>query len=558
MKRLKFAINKNLFLIITFLVLITVFYVIALFLGYSFTRNFVDNDFNMKKIEVFDQSLSSYNDFFQNRISEVSYYQGYLDSLSGKKYADSIIENYPIVKKILFSDTQISNHHMSYGFSIHGLFISPKAIYQFGENIPQDSIVLYKADTGSSLSLNNVGEFNNMAVKFASFIEATDSSKTLNISDIFNTFYWINSAKISYMTIPRKEEIKTFKNFMQKEGADSSVYEFDILTFFLDPTFLEIKNVHPELYESVSIKPLFFESFESDPSVITTQMPLSGALSDYKLYFQSSRLFLNKEVNNLFLPIASTISIVYLFLLIIAYLIYRNLKINFRMFKLQYDFVNNLSHEFKTPVSVIKIAGSNIRSAKKLSDIERNYYGKILDEEADKLNNLLNTLLSFTQIENKVFKLKKQPIDVEDFCQNMVNTYRIKNPDFDIHYDISEISTLNTDTTLLTSVFHNIIDNAYKYSFPENKYLRISIYKQKKEIFFKFEDKGIGIGKEDQANIFKKFYRIQSQFNQQGSIGLGLAFCKEVINLMNGDISVESKKGKGSSFKITLPLDSNE
>lgn len=558
MKRPGFIINKNLVLIITFLVLITAFYIIALTLGYSFARNFVDNDFNTKKIEVFDQSLSAYNDFFQNRISEVSYYQGYLDSLSGKKYADSIIENYPIVKRILFSDTQISNYSLNYGFEVHGLYISPKAIYQFGGNTSKDSILLYKASTHSALSLNNVSEFNNMAVRFASFIESIDSSKVLNISDIFNTFYWINSAKISYMTIPRRDEIKTFKDFMKKEGVDSTIYEFDILTFFLDPTFLEIKNVHPELYESVSIKPLFFESFESDPSVITTQMPLSGALSDYKLYFQSSRMFLNGEVNNFFLPIALTISIVYLFLLLIAYLIYRNLRINFRMFKLQYDFVNNLSHEFKTPVSVIKIAGSNIRSATKLSDVERNYYGKILDEESDKLNNLLNTLLSFTQIENKVFKLKKEPIDIEDFCQNMVNTYRIKNPDFDIHYKISGVDVFNTDITLLTSVFHNIIDNAYKYSFPENKYLRIQIYKQKKEIFIKFEDRGIGISREDQTNIFKKFYRIQSQFNQQGSIGLGLAFCKEVINLMNGEISVESKKGKGSIFKIALPLDINE
>src|SRR5690606_29255553 len=285
-----------------------------------------------------------------------------------------------IVKRILFSDTQISNHPISYGFAVHGLFISPKAIYQFTDKPDQDSILLYKANTGSALSLNNIGEFNNMAVRFASFIETADSSKVLNISDIFNTFYWVNSGKISYMTIPRRDEIKVFKNFMEKEGADSSVYEFDILTFFLDPTFLEIQNVHPELYESVSIKPLFFESFELDPSVITTQMPLSGALSDYKLYFQSSQIYLNKEVTNLFLPIALIISIVYLFLLLIAYLIYRNLKINFRMFKLQYDFVSNLSHEFKTPVSVIKIAGSNIRSATKLSDTERNYYGKILDE----------------------------------------------------------------------------------------------------------------------------------------------------------------------------------
>src|SRR5690606_32738089 len=144
-------------------------------------------------------------------------------------------------------------------------------------------------NTGSALSLNNIGEFNNMAVRFASFIETADSSKILNISDIFNTFYWVNSGKISYMTIPRRDEIKVFKNFMEKEGADSSVYEFDILSFFLDHTLFEVRNVPPELCESVSFKPLFFESIGSDPSVITSQMPLSGALSDYKLYFQSAR-----------------------------------------------------------------------------------------------------------------------------------------------------------------------------------------------------------------------------------------------------------------------------
>jgi len=557
MERLKFVLNKNRLLIIAFLVLITSSYIIALFLGYNFTRNFVENDFNTKKVEVFDQSLASYNDFFQNRIGEVSYYQGYLDSLSGKKYADSIILNYPIVERILFADVQISNHYLNHGFTIHKLYLSPKAIYQFGKEVSQDSILLYKANADSSLSLNKADEFNNMAVKFASFIESADSSKVLSGSEIFNSFYSVSSAKISYMTIPRRDEIETFKTFMHSGGTDNSIYELDMLTFFLNPTNLEIKNVHPELYQNISIEPLFFDSNESDPAVVSTEMALSGALSDYKLYFHSSRSFLNKEINNLFLPIGIVITVIYLFVLLIAYLIYRNLNINFRMFKLQYDFINNLSHEFKTPVSVIKIAGNNIRSSKQLSDIERQYYGKILDEEADKLNNLLNTLLSFTQIENKVFKLKKELIDLEEFCQNMVNTYKIKHPAFDIQYHIQGVKELKTDVTLLTSVFHNLIDNAYKYSTLENKYLRIIIYKQKREIFFKFEDKGIGIAKEDQENIFKKFYRIQSQYNQQGSVGLGLAFCKEVVNLMNGEIFVDSKKGQGSTFTIILPSEFN-
>ena len=557
MKRKKFTINKNRLLIIAFLVLVTSSYVFALFLGYNFTKNLIEKDFNTKKVEVFDRSVASYNDFFQNRISEVSYYQGYLDSLSGRKYADSILHNYPIVERILFSDVQITNQSQNHGFTIHKLFLSPKAIYQFGRDVPPDSVLYYKAGVDTSLSLSKSDEFNNMAVKFGSFIESADSSKTLSNSEIFNSFYSISSAKISYMTIPRREEIQTFKRFMHNDGSDDSVYELDIFTFFLNPEKLEIENVHPELYENIAVVPLFYELTDTEPDLVGTQMALSGALSDYKLYFSSSRTFLNKEVNSLFLPTAFGISVVYLFVLLVAYLIYRNLKINFRLFKLQYDFVNNLSHEFKTPVSVIKIAGNNIRSSKQLSDIERQYYGKILDEEADKLNNLLNTLLSFTQIENNVFKLKKVTIDLEEFCQNMVNTYQIKHPGFDIQYEVDGVKQVKTDATLLTSVFHNMIDNAHKYSFPDNKYLRIKIYRQKKEIFFKFEDKGIGIARQEQENIFKKFYRIQSQYNQQGSVGLGLAFCKEVVNMMNGRITLDSRVGKGSVFTIVLPIEFN-
>src|SRR5690606_25339742 len=334
MKRQKSAVYKNRLLVIAFLILITASYVIALFLGYKFTRNFVENDFNTKKVEVFDQSLSAYNDFFQNRIGEVSYYQGYLDSISGRKYADSIISHYPFVERIVFADVQISNHYLNHGFAIHKLYMSPKAIYQYGENVPRDSILLYKAGVDSSLSLSTADEFNNMAVKFVSFIESSDSSRVLSGSEIFNSFYSVNSAKISYMTIPRRDEINTFKMFMKSSLKDSSIYEFDVLTFFLNPKKIVINNVHPELYQTVSIEPLFYEPSESDPAVITTQMSLFGALSNYKMYFRSSHLFLNKEVASLFVPIGLVISAIYLFLLFIAYLIYRNLKISFRMFKL--------------------------------------------------------------------------------------------------------------------------------------------------------------------------------------------------------------------------------
>jgi two-component system phosphate regulon sensor histidine kinase PhoR len=97
------------------------------------------------------------------------------------------------------------------------------------------------------------------------------------------------------------------------------------------------------------------------------------------------------------------------------------------------------------------------------------------------------------------------------------------------------------------------MDNAYKYSEPGHKSLHIEIVKTGENISFKFIDEGIGISKEDQKHIFQKFYRIENRYNQQGSVGLGLAFCKELVNFMNGSISVKSHLGKGSVFTIQLP-----
>jgi len=220
---------------------------------------------------------------------------------------------------------------------------------------------------------------------------------------------------------------------------------------------------------------------------------------------------------------------------------------------LQYDFINNLTHEFKTPVSVIKIAGNNIGSAKELSDKERHMYGKILDQESEKLNNLMNTLLSFTQIENKSFKLKKENVDLHEFCDNIVAATNLKYTDIHLECEVEVNDLFYTDPILLGSVFQNLIDNAYKYSRPEERYLKIYIFEQKKSVTMTFADRGIGIEKKELEHVFKKFYRVESQYNQQGSVGLGLAFCKELVNFMGGTIHAESEVGKGTVFTINLP-----
>ena len=530
--------------------------VAAFYLAYNLTAKYVENEFVSHKIDVLEETVKPYNNFFQNKIPEISFYQGYLDSSQAVKYVDTIFRKFRFVDRIVFYDSGISNHNKPNGIRINNLSMSPKSVYQFGPNIRRDSILMFEDDLqNSSFSLKTGDEFNKMAIKFTGFIEASDTTKALSDDDRFNTFYTITTNRITYMNVPRREELRIYKELMTKDLPLSSVYELDMMTFYLDPLKLSIKNTNPEIYQHISIKPLVYESLANDPELISNDLPLSGPFSDYKLYFSSDKSYLRREINTRFLPIAGSLFITYGILLLIGYLIYRNMNINGKMFKLQYDFVNNLTHEFKTPVSVIKIAGNNIRSATKLSDQERAHYGKILDEEADKLNDLMNKLLSFTQIENKAIKIKEENINLEVFCQKMIDAYLLKHPAFDISCKIVGIQYFKSDPVLLGSIFQNLIDNAYKYSSPDKKFLKISIHKIKKQVVMKFADRGIGIPARHIDNVFKKFFRVQNQYNQQGSVGLGLAFCKELVNFMNGSISVHSVEGKGSEFKIELPYD---
>jgi Signal transduction histidine kinase len=545
----------NYLLVSAFIVVVIASFVLAAFLARDLTVTYVENEFASRKVEVLEHNIGTFNDFFHNRIPEISFYQGYLDSAGVATYADSVFRAYPFVERIVFYDVSLSNNeHIKYGLLANNLVVYPKGVYQFSsERETGDAWPAVPKNGHLPLSLSD--DFNNMAVKFAAFIERVDTAKAIQDEDIFKVFYAVTPGKISYMNIPRRDDLKTYKELMYGKVAHEAVYEQDILTFFIDPNKLSLTNNIPELYQRIQIQPLVYESIETDTELFTTETPLPGALADYKIYFSSSRAFLQSEINRRFLPVMAGVVAIYLLLAVIAYLTYRNLYVNERMFKLQYDFINNLTHEFKTPVSVIKIAGNNIRSGKQLSEQERMQYGKILDEEADKLNNLMNTLLSFTQIENKSIKIKREEVDLHEFCDKVLAASQFKYGDLILHCEVDVRRTLYIDPVLLGSIFQNLIDNAYKYSKRDNKVLDITIKQTKKQIIMRFADKGIGIAKKELMHIFKKFYRVQNQYNQQGSVGLGLAFCKELVNFMGGDISVESELDKGTIFTIVFPLD---
>lgn len=557
MKTQRNAYRKNYLLVFAFAVVLTVSLVVAMILASTLTTNKVESEFSSRKGEVLEYNLLAFNDFFQNKIPEISFYQGYLDSATASTLSDTILRNHPFVERILFYDILINNHVVTqYGFAANNLVIYPIGVYEF--SLREDNDVIrdvklhfdHQRRRHTSIDLS---DFNNMAFKFSSFLERVDTNRVAYGDEVFRVFYSVTPGKISYMNIPRNDDLKTYKELMDNSNDQQTSYEQDMFTFIINPNKLKLENPVPELYQHVEIVPLVYDNVNLSPDLMVTETPMPGAMADHKILLSSSRTFLASEINGRLYPIMGGILLIYLFLIMFAYLIYRNLFINQRMYKLQYDFINNLTHEFKTPVSVIKIAGNNISNAKELSEKERLLYGRILDQESDKLNNLMNTLLSFTQIENKSFKLKNEHVDLHEFCTKIEAATNLKYADIQLECKVEVDELFYTDPVLLGSVFQNLIDNAYKYSRPEDRYLKIHIFEQRKSVVMTFADRGIGIEKKELEHVFKKFYRVQSQYNQQGSVGLGLAFCKELVNFMGGTIMAESEVDRGTVFTIHLP-----
>ncbi|MVZ66458.1 GHKL domain-containing protein [Sphingobacterium sp. DK4209] len=543
--------RKNLGLLVAFVAFLTILYIIAVFLARVMMSNYVESEFYNRKVDVFDATLKPFNNFFNNSISEVSNYQGYLDSVHAVTYSEKILRKNAFVDEVVFYDVLFTNQNSAArGVRFQNLLIFPQSIYSFKLD-NQNKLLRNRID--ATVNRPTSDDFNNMAIKMVNFLDVLDDSTSLTENDIYRIFYNTVPGKVTYLNIPRVNTLRAYKTLMEDTITTAVAYDQDLFVYKINPAKIKIENVQPRLFEKISVLAIADPNLTEEEGYIRTEMALPGALSEYKLQFDSSEQFLRGEINRQFFPVVLGVSLLYAILLLIVYLIYRNIAINSRLFQLQYDFINNLTHEFKTPVSVIKIAGNNIKSAEKISDQERHMYGKILDQEADKLNNLMNKLLSFTQIENKSLKFKGEYVDLNSFCEEIFEATRIKYPDLNLTSKIDVDSNIYTDPILLNSVFQNLIDNAYKYSEVSRKFVDIRVEQNKKNFVIQFSDQGIGINKHELKNIFKKFYRVKNQFNQSGSVGLGLAFCKEITEFMGGEIKVSSIEGEGTVFTLIFP-----
>ncbi|MCD4664319.1 MAG: HAMP domain-containing histidine kinase, partial [Bacteroidales bacterium] len=272
------------------------------------------------------------------------------------------------------------------------------------------------------------------------------------------------------------------------------------------------------------------------------------------IYFEhQQRLILNEMI---ILPVMSG-----LFLLILVFSFFFTIYAMIRQKKLseiKTDFVNNMTHEFKTPISTISVSSEMLTKDKVIESPEKiKKYARIIFDENTILKNQVERVLQIAIIDKKDFKLKMKDLNVHEIIQSCIDNFKIivgeRNGKLDTSLKAGQ-HTIIADIVHLTNIINNLLDNANKYSF-ETPEILITTINLKGKIEITVEDKGIGINKENLNDIFKKFHRIQTgDIHNVKGFGLGLFYVKTMIEEMGGTIEVKSEINKGSSFILYFPV----
>ncbi|MDP2413343.1 sensor histidine kinase KdpD [Daejeonella sp.] len=222
------------------------------------------------------------------------------------------------------------------------------------------------------------------------------------------------------------------------------------------------------------------------------------------------------------------------------------------------DFINNMTHEFKTPVATIMIASEALKDPELTIDksrIER--LANIIYDENVRLGSHIERVLNIAKIEKGDLKLEHRDVDMNDLLSAIVDSMslQLQKRNASIELDLKAgYSTVTGDELHLSNVIFNLLDNANKYS-PENPQIKISTFISGKNLIIKVADKGIGMSKDQLSKIFDQFYRIPTgNLHDVKGFGLGLSYVNNIVKRLNGTIRVKSEKDVGSEFEISLPL----
>lgn len=217
---------------------------------------------------------------------------------------------------------------------------------------------------------------------------------------------------------------------------------------------------------------------------------------------------------------------------------------------LKMDFISNVSHEIKTPLTVIQSYAALLKDDS-LDAETRKKYSETLISASKRITNLITNILKLNKLENQEIQEKKERFNLTEALSESIIEFDnvIENKKLTLECDFDEITVLSVKS-LLEIVWNNLISNAIKFT-DEGGVISVTLKKKGSAAEITVTDSGIGMSKETGARIFEKFYQGDSSHSVQGN-GLGLALVKRVIDILGGDISVKSELGNGSSFSVLL------
>ncbi|WP_241789457.1 sensor histidine kinase [Sphingobacterium rhinopitheci] len=278
----------------------------------------------------------------------------------------------------------------------------------------------------------------------------------------------------------------------------------------------------------------------------------TGRLS---IYFPNKKEVIVDNMSYLILP---TIALFALLIGCFAYtlsIIFKQKKIS----EIKNDFINNMTHEFKTPVATIMIASESLKDPEIANNEKRvSKLANIIYDENVRLGNHIERVLNIAKLEKENPKIEHVQVRINELAEDVLDSMnlQLQKAGGSLQKELKATNDIVIGDELhLSNVLFNLVDNAIKYS-PDKPEITVKTFNNKDNIIICVSDKGMGMNKEQQNKIFDQFYRIPTgNVHNVKGFGLGLSYVSDIIKRLNGKIQVKSEKDKGTTFEVTLPLD---
>lgn len=276
--------------------------------------------------------------------------------------------------------------------------------------------------------------------------------------------------------------------------------------------------------------------------------------SELHLYFPQQGPFIYKSVTWLLLASLLFSLIILLTFSLSIWFMLRQKKIS----EMKTDFINNMTHEFKTPIATISVAADSILNEKVIRQADRvQYYVEMIKKENVRMNRQVEDILTIARLDKKEFEFHWQAVDLHLLIEDVSESIRLQvnKRGGGLKLKLEAINPIVTsDPVHCSNLIYNLLDNANKYS-PDHPEIEISTKNTANGVLVSVSDKGIGMTKAVQAKIFERFYRQSSgNIHNVKGFGLGLSYARAVAEANKGSIQVHSEPGKGSRFELLLPF----